>query len=308
MASDFLGFCVKIEYAYTQNYDVGSLEMKILEKKLEKLFGIKQHRAFTLSEVLITLGIIGVIAALTIPLLMSKTQDQEFKSMLKENLSILNSALILYRDEQGDNFGYLDEGYTPYIYGCTLNNSAQFPQIKLGRYLPVAKYCSPWILNNYSCVQDKSWGQYTQYNSEAGCWSDPLKIKFLNGHYPKETILGETFPGWANMQYDGGILLKNGACVIVQTADVVIDLNCKTGPNTIGRDIHVIFLSRRADGSSLFSPTPDAASGTTQASQYKTLYNDTNGYGACSTNPANSSDPSKNSGFGCADKWLRGEN
>lgn len=39
-----------------------------------------KYRAFTLAEVLITLGIIGVVAAMTIPTLMAKIQENTYKS------------------------------------------------------------------------------------------------------------------------------------------------------------------------------------------------------------------------------------
>jgi len=48
---------------------------------------------FTLAEVLITLGIIGVVAALTIPNLMKVTTGQEFRSAFKEAYSALNRAV-----------------------------------------------------------------------------------------------------------------------------------------------------------------------------------------------------------------------
>lgn len=45
---------------------------------------------FTLAEVLITLGIIGIVAAMTIPTLISNTNCQKFKTGFKKNLSALN--------------------------------------------------------------------------------------------------------------------------------------------------------------------------------------------------------------------------
>ena len=51
--------------------------------------------AFTLSEVLITLVIIGIIAAITIPTLMNNTNGQEYRSALKKAISQLNQALVL---------------------------------------------------------------------------------------------------------------------------------------------------------------------------------------------------------------------
>ena len=50
---------------------------------------------FTLAEVLITLVIIGVIAAMTVPSLMNNTNSQEFRSALKKAISGANQALTL---------------------------------------------------------------------------------------------------------------------------------------------------------------------------------------------------------------------
>ena len=58
-------------------------------------------KAFTLAEVLITLTIIGIIAALTIPNLMQKWQDQHTVSAVKEAYAILNNAVKLAVRENG---------------------------------------------------------------------------------------------------------------------------------------------------------------------------------------------------------------
>ncbi len=51
-------------------------------------------KAFTLAEVLITLGTIGIIAALTMPSLIQNTKKQEASSRLKKFISVINQALI----------------------------------------------------------------------------------------------------------------------------------------------------------------------------------------------------------------------
>ncbi len=51
---------------------------------------------FTLAEVLITLVIIGVIAAMTVPTLMNNTNAQEFRSGFKKAIAALNQALTLH--------------------------------------------------------------------------------------------------------------------------------------------------------------------------------------------------------------------
>ena len=50
---------------------------------------------FTLAEVLITLVIIGVIAAMTVPTLMQNTNNEEFRTGLKKAISATNQALTL---------------------------------------------------------------------------------------------------------------------------------------------------------------------------------------------------------------------
>lgn len=50
---------------------------------------------FTLAEVLITLGIIGVVAAMTMPTLMNSTQGAQYKAAYKKGLSALSQAITL---------------------------------------------------------------------------------------------------------------------------------------------------------------------------------------------------------------------
>ena len=56
---------------------------------------------FTLSEVLITLGIIGVVAALTIPSVVNNYKKQQFRTGLKKEYSVLLQALDMYKQENG---------------------------------------------------------------------------------------------------------------------------------------------------------------------------------------------------------------
>ncbi|MGN0030795.1 MAG: type II secretion system protein [Candidatus Gastranaerophilaceae bacterium] len=50
---------------------------------------------FTLAEVLITLGIIGVVAAMTIPTLIANTNGAKFRSQFKKTISTLNQAGLM---------------------------------------------------------------------------------------------------------------------------------------------------------------------------------------------------------------------
>ena len=64
--------------------------------------------AFTLAEVLITLGIIGVVAAMTMPTLMNSTQGAQYKAAYKKALSALSQAVTLNVALDEYNFADLD--------------------------------------------------------------------------------------------------------------------------------------------------------------------------------------------------------
>ena len=64
---------------------------------------MKRFYGFTLAEVLITLAIIGVVAAISIPSVISNSQQQEFKTGLKKAVSVLNSAITMNMALDGES-------------------------------------------------------------------------------------------------------------------------------------------------------------------------------------------------------------
>lgn len=81
-------------------------------------------KAFTLAEVLITLGIIGVVAAITIPGLMNTYKRKVVETKLKHSYSIINQAVKLSVAENDEISGwdfslpvedFLKKYFTPYI-------------------------------------------------------------------------------------------------------------------------------------------------------------------------------------------------
>ena len=95
----------------------------------------KNKWAFTLAEVLITLGIIGVVAAMTLPTLIQKYQEKVTVNKLKKMYSVLSQAYNLYRiDNELEIIPYTAEGaekafniFKPYLKiatDCGTTNSA----------------------------------------------------------------------------------------------------------------------------------------------------------------------------------------
>jgi len=62
-----------------------------------------RKQAFTLAEVLITLGIIGVVAAMTLPTLIQKHQIRTFKTQFKKSYSTISNALNKAQFDMGEN-------------------------------------------------------------------------------------------------------------------------------------------------------------------------------------------------------------
>ena len=71
----------------------------------------KRRIAFTLAEVLITLGIIGVVAAMTLPALIQKNNNRVVETRLAKFYTTFNQAIQLAEVEFGDKKDwYLDTG------------------------------------------------------------------------------------------------------------------------------------------------------------------------------------------------------
>ncbi len=86
---------------------------------------MKKSSAFTLAEVLITLGIIGVVAAMTIPNLIANTNGAKYRSGFKKAISTLNQAGLMAQAQYDFDFA----GASDY---CDVNNGgSEHPESKM---------------------------------------------------------------------------------------------------------------------------------------------------------------------------------
>ena len=76
---------------------------------------------FTLAEVLITLGIIGVVAAMTIPTLIANTNSAKFRSQFKKTLSTLNQAGLMAQAQYDFDYAGADTACGADKAGATQN-------------------------------------------------------------------------------------------------------------------------------------------------------------------------------------------
>lgn len=122
-----------------------------------KISCLRNKKGFTLAEVLITLGIIGVVATFTIPVLMNSIQDAQFKTAYKKAFSVASQA---WMSAAGNN----EMVYRP-SYGDAGSRTTNFTTFKT--YFKIAKDCNN--SNNSECWA--SGDIYAQYYPTADALS-----------------------------------------------------------------------------------------------------------------------------------------
>lgn len=163
--------------------------------------------AFTLAEVLITLGIIGIVAAITIPILLNNSDKQKIVSQVKENFSILAQATASINNDCGGD-----------IAGCISNPGNGTASIGEVANLYKAKL---------SLAKDCTDGS-------AGCFPNLIYKRLDN-------LNGTNFEsgGYSNARF----VLANGTSVAFAWNGVgyiyfyvYFDINGTKGPNQYGKD------------------------------------------------------------------------
>lgn len=158
--------------------------------------------AFTLAEVLITLAIIGVVAALTIPAVVQKYQKTQAVTQLKKTYVALASTTNLAIANEGPVSGWEIEN----------NNGADFANKYLIPYLKISKNCG-------TDTGDTCSFSYTT----------------LNGN--TQNALNSA---WARFYLNDGSFIAAGAFQTSDTykyAYVYVDINGQKKPNKFGKDV-----------------------------------------------------------------------
>ena len=92
----------------------------------------KFYLAFTLAEVLITLGIIGVVAAMTLPALIQKHRNQVVETRLAKIYSVMNQAILRSEVDNGPKeywdftaSDFWEKYFAPYLVKVAENSEIQ---------------------------------------------------------------------------------------------------------------------------------------------------------------------------------------
>ena len=112
--------------AFLENISYNSFISKVLDN-LNKIRGSKAP-AFTLTEVLLAVLIVGIIAALVLPAVVTKYQDKTFESAFNREVHSLQDSI--------DSLAAVENQQS--FYETTL---AKTPETYMKKYLRVSKYC-----------------------------------------------------------------------------------------------------------------------------------------------------------------------
>lgn len=175
------------------------------------------HLAFTLAEVLITLGIIGVVAAITLPALINRTQSKELEAQFKKAYTELNQVARLFQNDYGIS-----------VSEYTLGKGS------MGTVRLLLKYFKGVQVFDDSTSNSK--------DEEGNVKSIRYNIYTMNG--TKLTMGPCDDTGFYSES--GGRIYSFVADTVFESDDgpvVCVDINGTKGPNKYGYDLHIFYFT-----------------------------------------------------------------
>jgi prepilin-type N-terminal cleavage/methylation domain-containing protein len=190
-------------------------------------------KAFTLAEVLITLGIIGVVSAITIPSVIQKYQEKVRVTQLKKSYSMLLNAFQQIIQEQGTTINN---------FGNTAEERYNLIKELLPKYLPIVKTCrynrSGCVAYNYSTIFSDDSVVYSGYS---GRYDTYTSYKLNNGVGMKLEYSGNCYQKM-NLSLTTANPNQNLGTYAMNCGSILVDLNGSKKPNKLGIDAFRFFI------------------------------------------------------------------
>ena len=207
------------------------------------------RKGFTLAEVLITLGVIGVVASITLPTLIKEYNKHAWVNALKENYSLLNQGFRKMMADDGVEF-IADTEVWRAIGGD--NYCYQADDISSDK-------CKDFYqqLKKYFKITQISKGTDVYLGSNGQVLSNVYKYKYRNSSeknaYNQNIIyLSNGAMIWDYSFHKNPIISSNcdaihnaGGHMCGQAGRLSIDINGNKGPNELGKDIFEFYITER---------------------------------------------------------------
>lgn len=169
----------------------------------------KNKKGFTLAEVLITLGVIGIVAALTMPALIGNYKRKQIVIQLKKVYSSMQQSIQFSQAEYGDirDWDWSQDG-------------AKFFTQYLGKNFNVVKNCG----------------------TEQGCWNSTGILTLSGNEYIPNPLKSS---GWSSLMLADGVYIS---LYKVENNHVhfMVDLNGSKKPDMLGKDIFEMTFTAEA--------------------------------------------------------------
>ena len=205
-----------------------------IAKRQDKIMKKYRILGFTLAETLITLVIIGVVAAITLPVLFSNYQEEQTKAALKKNYAAFKNAFYKLKYIDGADYNNL---VIP-ANNQQINVTTSFKN-DLSKYMVISKFCRHTEGCFPSVIYKKNGKVYTSnYSSTTDQYSQENISFVLNDGTSVLLTLWSDFTITGNYMGINGNRLESVALVIF------IDVNGLRKPNTNGKDIFYFVLGK----------------------------------------------------------------
>lgn len=185
---------------------------------------MKHINAFTLAETLIILGLIGVVASLTVSDIVTNYQNNLRLSSLKKSYSLFSNALNIINREYGlyEDWGLSND-----------QNSVYLVAEKIEPFLKIAKKC----INEVGCwsgtkTKNLKGNTDAYYSSEKGWGEKPLSYVLTDGSF----LALDTW----NTSVKSVFGVNSG---VAWSTIFFVDTDGFKGPNKVGVDVFPFVLS-----------------------------------------------------------------
>lgn len=206
-------------------------------------------KGFTMAEVLITLGIIGIVAAMTLPSLINNKRNKALETAFKKNYSVIEQALNMYYAQNGERLTK-DTIAQGHLKGTII------------KYFNVLVDCGRGSESSASALEKTC---IPNYENEGSTDKNSTNYKTFNG---KTNIYLRPFD-------DGQFVLNDGSLILLEDSTprnlyISVDVNgYKQNPNRLGQDLFMFQISEQgkllpmgAEGTTYYRETDEYCSKT----------------------------------------------
>lgn len=189
-------------------------------------------KAFTLSEVLIAILVIGVVAIITLSPIITNIQNKGYVERMKKAYALIQNVTNQVIEEEG----------APNSWASNENDSSQ---INIKNASVFEKYASK-INYTHKCMKN--------YYQETPCTLKSDGYRTLNNKNITRECM-EIYKGYYSLNLSDGSMIglnfrrsSNSMCWTAPNLTFVVDVNGKKKPNKIGRDIFYFYLKYNENG------------------------------------------------------------